>query len=74
MKEYAKENIIKTYYTIAILDACGDVYVKVIVDLECAHLWDVSERRMSSHPRDILDLTSEFSFDPHSSLSPVLSS
>lgn len=47
--------------------------MKVIVDSECAHLWEVSERHMSSHPSDILDLASEFSFDLHSSVSPVLS-
>ena len=28
-KEYNKNNIIKTYYSIIILDACGDIYEEI---------------------------------------------
>ena len=31
-KEYKKENIIKTYYSIIILDACNDIYDEMLKD------------------------------------------
>ena len=34
MEEYRKENILNTYYSIVILDSCGDIYDEVFTNHE----------------------------------------
>lgn len=40
-KEYNKANIVKTYYSIIILDACGDIYSEEFKDLFGKELLDI---------------------------------
>ena len=59
MKEYSPKNIINTYFTIAILDSCGDVYDE-ITGIHCPQTLIGCGRKIIEMKNHDKELGSEF--------------
>lgn len=59
-KEYNKANIVKTYYSVVILDSCGDIYEECFKDLLGKELLEIKSAmllviEMKKHDKDFKD-------------------